>query len=79
IYTYVLTRDERHLNIRAFTPAQKRSAYERQKGKCTICRKPFQEAEMEADHITPWSEGGRTEPRNCQMLCRECNRRKGAR
>ncbi|MGI6099154.1 MAG: HNH endonuclease, partial [Kiritimatiellia bacterium] len=43
------------------------------------CRKPFQEAEMEADHITPWSEGGRTEPRNCQMLCRECNRRKGAR
>jgi len=79
IYTYVLTRDERHLNIRAFTPAQRRSAYERQKGKCTICRKPFQEAEMEADHITPWSEGGRTEPRNCQMLCRECNRRKGAR
>jgi hypothetical protein len=78
IYTYVLTRDERHLNIRAFTPAQRRSAYERQKGKCTICRKPFQEAEMEADHITPWSEGGRTEPRNCQMLCRECNRRKGA-
>ena len=78
IYTYVLTRDERHLNIRAFTPAQKRSAYERQKGKCSRCRKQFQEAEMEADHITPWSEGGRTEPRNCQMLCRECNRRKGA-
>ncbi|HON47202.1 MAG TPA: DUF262 domain-containing protein [Kiritimatiellia bacterium] len=78
VYTYVLTRDEKHLNIRAFTPAQKRSAYERQKGKCSRCRKQFQEAEMEADHITPWSEGGKTEPKNCQMLCRECNRRKGA-
>ena len=73
----MLTRDERHLNIRAFTPAQRRSAYERQKGKCTICRKPFQEAEMEP--ITSRLErGGRMEPRNCQMLCRECNRRKGA-
>ena len=67
-----------YLNIRAFTPAQKRSAYERQKGKGSLCRKQFQEAEMEAAHITPWSEGGKTEPKNCQMLCRECNRRKGA-
>ncbi|MBQ7732389.1 MAG: HNH endonuclease, partial [Synergistaceae bacterium] len=30
------------------------------------------------DHITPWSKGGRTELDNCQMLCRECNRRKGS-
>ncbi len=33
---------------------------------------------MEADHITPWRDGGRTVPDNCQMLCRDCNRRKGA-
>ena len=33
---------------------------------------------MEGDHITPWHEGGRTVIENCQMLCRECNRRKGA-
>ena len=32
--------------------------------------------EMEADHITPWSRGGKTLAENCQMLCRECNRRK---
>ena len=32
--------------------------------------------EMEADHITPWSQGGKTNLENCQMLCRECNRRK---
>ena len=34
---------------------------------------------MEGDHITPWRDGGRTVIENCQMLCRECNRRKGAR
>jgi len=31
---------------------------------------------MEADHITPWAEGGKTNEQNFQMLCRECNRRK---
>ena len=30
------------------------------------------------DHITLWRDGGRTVPENCQMLCRDCNRRKGA-
>ena len=34
--------------------------------------------EMEGDHIIPWSKGGRTVMENCQMLCRECNRRKGS-
>ncbi len=34
------------------------------------------ESEMEADHITPWHEGGKTIPENCQMLCKEDNRRK---
>jgi len=33
--------------------------------------------EMEADHIKPWSKGGRTVAENCQMLCADCNRRKG--
>ena len=32
IYWYVMTGNEKHLNIRAFTPSQKRSAYERQQG-----------------------------------------------
>ena len=26
---------------------------------------------MHADHITPWSKGGKTVPENCQMLCRD--------
>jgi 5-methylcytosine-specific restriction endonuclease McrA len=33
--------------------------------------------DMEGDHITPWSEGGKTLPDNLQMLCKDCNRRKG--
>jgi 5-methylcytosine-specific restriction endonuclease McrA len=32
---------------------------------------------MEADHITPWYEWGKTNPENCQMLCKNCNRVKG--
>jgi 5-methylcytosine-specific restriction endonuclease McrA len=31
---------------------------------------------MEADHITPWHEGGKTNAENCQMLCKDDNRRK---
>ena len=76
IYVYVLTRNEKHLNIRAFSDNQKRSAYERQQGICKTCGKHFDIKEMEADHITPWHAGGQTNAENCQMLCRECNRRK---
>lgn len=78
IYFYVLGENEKHLNIRAFSEQQKREAFERQDGKCAKCGKPFALEEMEADHITPWSEGGKTVSENCQMLCIECNRRKGA-
>lgn len=77
IYPYVLTRDERHLNIRAFTDNQKRQAFERQNGICPKCGKSCDIHQMEADHITPWSRGGKTTAENCQMLCKDCNRRKG--
>ncbi len=76
IYEYVLTGKEKHLNIRSFTDNQKREAYERQKGICVMCKEHFDLSEMEADHITPWHEGGKTSSDNCQMLCREDNRRK---
>lgn len=78
IYPYVLTRNEKHLNIRAFTLAQRREAYERQGGICPVCGKHFEISEMEADHITPWSKSGKTDAANCRMLCLEDNRRKGA-
>lgn len=76
IYPYVLTRNEKYLSIRSFTDGQKRSAYEKQNGICARCGKSFQLDQMEADHITPWSKGGKTSPENCQLLCLECNRRK---
>lgn len=76
IYPYVLTGKEKHLNIRAFSPNQKREAYERQKGICVVCKEHFEIEEMEADHITPWHEGGKTAADNCQMLCKDDNRRK---
>ncbi|MBU4375235.1 DUF262 domain-containing protein [Patescibacteria group bacterium] len=76
IYPYALTRNEKFLNIRAFTEKQKREAYEKQKGVCKKCKEHFEIEEMEADHIKPWHEGGKTTDKNCQMLCKECNRRK---
>jgi len=79
IYAYVLTKQESYLNIRAFTDNMKREAYERQEGVCPACKKHWDINEMEADHITPWVEGGKTVAGNCQMLCRDDNRRKGKR
>jgi 5-methylcytosine-specific restriction endonuclease McrA len=78
IYAYVLTRNEKYLSIRGFTEAERRQAYERQGGICPICGQHFEIDGMVADHITPWSQGGKTNAANCQMLCREDNRRKGA-
>jgi hypothetical protein len=76
IYEYLLSGKEKHLNIRAFTDNQKRESYERQKGICVVCKEHFEINEMEADHITPWHEGGKTSSDNCQMLCKYDNRRK---
>jgi len=76
IYRYILTGEEKHLNIRQFSENQRREAYERQKGICIKCTKHFELNEMEADHATPWHEGGRTSAENCQLLCKDDNRRK---
>ena len=76
IYPYLLTGGEKHLNIRAFTDSMKQKAFEIQNGICKSCEKKFEMSDMEADHITPLTEGGKTNEQNCQMLCRDCNRRK---
>lgn len=83
IYEYILSGDEKHLNLRAFDDNIKREVYEKQKGicankKCPNAGKKFEIEEMEADHIKAWSKGGKTILENCQMLCRECNRVKSS-
>jgi len=90
IYTFLLTGDERHLSIRKFDERDIRAAYERQGHRCangSRCRTPgnadgkkmFDISEMQGDHITPWSKGGKTIAENCQMLCIACNREKSDR
>ncbi len=84
IYAYLLTKKEKYLQLRAFTDNQKAKAYEDQNGICPMCVKEgfskthYDFSEMEADHIVPWSKGGKTLQENCQMLCRRHNNDKRA-
>ena len=78
IIPYVLTGDEQHLDLRAFPEDIKLAVWEKQGHICPLCGREFDFEFMEGDHIKPWREGGRTVIENCQMLCRECNRKKGA-
>jgi 5-methylcytosine-specific restriction endonuclease McrA len=59
-----------------FTPGP---ASRMQKGICVKCLKHFDISEMEGDHIKPWHEGGKTIEDNCQLLCKDDNRRKSGR
>ncbi len=78
IYEYLLDgeRNEKYLSIRQFDDRTKATIYEKQGGKCAMCGKKFEFEKMHADHITPWSKGGKTIAENCQMLCSDCNLRK---
>ncbi len=83
------------LDVRVFSDADKRDAYNAQtksaniKGtsNCPLCsvgqnanqNKIWKLEEMDADHVTPWSKGGATSRDNCEMLCRAHNRSKGNR
>ena len=78
IYPYILTGDKKYLRLRTFDNDLKQKIYDHQSGICVRCEKGFLIHEMEADHITPWSKGGKTTEDNCQMLCRKCNRQKSS-
>lgn len=81
IYPYVLSGNEKYLNIRAFSESMKRTVYEKQGGICPHCAREGGEnaskvwdiSEMQADHIKPWCRGGHTTIDNCQCLCRHHN------
>jgi hypothetical protein len=73
IYEFLIDGQEKHLSIRTFDKRTKRMVYEKQSGICIKCQKECEIDEMEADHIIPWSKGGKTLIENCQMLCKRCN------
>lgn len=76
IFQYILTGDSKYLSLRTFEPHIKKAIYEKQGRKCKHCGKEFPLSQMHADHIKPWSLGGKTIPDNCQILCQSCNSRK---
>ena len=74
IYSYLLTKEEKHLNLRTFSDQIKRRVYENQGQKCNKCNEEFEYSNMDGDHIKKWKDGGKTVESNCQMLCIPCNR-----
>ena len=71
----------KYLNLRGFPKDMMRKKLKEQDGHCPMCldegnEKVYALSEMEGDHITPWSEGGKTEYDNLQMLCKRHNRLK---
>ena len=78
------------LHVRVFENSVKKSVYAKQTktaqakdiSNCPICaannsKKIWLYKEMDADHVTAWSKGGRSDISNCQMLCKNHNRSKG--
>ncbi len=86
-------KDTSLLNVRVFDEKTKKAVYEKQtktaktKGasNCPLCaigkdgnaQRIYKITEMDADHVTAWSKGGKTDAANCQMLCKTHNRAKG--
>jgi len=83
------------LNVRVFEPSVVKQTYQQQtvaakkKGvsNCPLCAvghastatRIWDFKDMDADHVTAWSKGGKTDVTNCQMLCKTHNRAKGNR
>lgn len=83
------------LDVRLFDEKMKRLAYGTQttaahtagESNCPLCAlgndsnktRIYKPKEMDADHVTPWSNGGATELSNLTMLCVTHNRAKGNR
>tara|TARA_B100001287_G_C22674482_1_gene526959 strand:- start:436 stop:1599 length:1164 start_codon:yes stop_codon:yes gene_type:complete len=81
------------LQIRVFDEKIKKVVYKRQTEKakdkeesnCSYCSigssnkksKIWKASEMDADHVTAWSNGGESTEENCEMLCKPHNRAKG--
>lgn len=58
---------------RAFTEEQRVTIFRRYNGICQSCKKEIKWDEFQADHIVPFSRGGKTTIANGQLLCTTCN------
>lgn len=83
------------IEVRVFDEKTKLAAYEKQTKKaeaagvsnCPMCasgtnnnaERVYNLSEMDADHVTAWSNNGATDLENCEMLCVPHNRSKGNR
>jgi len=87
--------DTKLLDVRVFDEATKKVVYTTQtteaetkkESNCPLCTighdanksKIWSFGEMDADHVSAWSKGGKSDIENCQMLCKTHNRAKGNR
>lgn len=79
VFEYVFSGEEKILSPRAFDDSMKRSKLEEQDHKCAYCGGEIPDMKSaHADHIVPWSKGGKTEYGNLQILCVKCNCKKSA-
>lgn len=85
--------DTKLLDVRVFDEATKKATYSKQTqeaekkeiSNCPLCAignnsnktRIYKLKEMDADHVTAWSKGGKTDASNCEMLCKTHNRAKG--
>lgn len=61
---------------RIFSKQQRLALFEFYQGKCAICFDKL-DSSFHADHIIPYSKGGKTDVLNGQALCAACNLKKG--
>jgi len=87
--------DTKLLEVRVFDEATKKAVYATQTAKaekkgesnCSHCAighdankaKIWSLSDMDADHVSAWSKGGKSDIKNCEMLCKTHNRAKGNR
>lgn len=85
--------DSKLLDVRIFDEVTKKTVYNKQtadaqargESNCPLCAlgndnnktRIYKQNEMDADHVTAWSNGGSTDISNCTMLCKTHNRAKG--
>lgn len=78
-YFLLFAKDLEPLDInRDFTEVERIAIYRKNNGVCQDCKEKVEYNDFHADHINPYTKGGKTTIENGQVLCSECNLSKGA-